>query len=259
MIHETFDPTSEPLITPEHFYGVHPPACNVCLIVFSDQIHRHLLNAFACEEIGEIRTCNGKTSIYKAAYQGTPFAFYLTGIGSCLAGTCIQEVHCITRAGHFIMFGSAGCLDKAVSGKIVVPTAAYRDEGLSYHYAPASDYMEIRNAPFVAEAFQKAGIPFVTGKTWTNDAIYRETAAKARRLKADGCLTVEMECAGAQAVCDYLGVEYYDYLFCGDLLDAPEYEVGCLHEANHGLGNLTPAFVLIKACAGRIEPADAAQ
>jgi nucleoside phosphorylase len=251
MIHEFFDPASDPLITPEHFYGEHPPVCDICLVVFSQQIHRHLLETFPCEKVGEMGACNGRIPIYKTEYQGVPFVFYLTMIGSCGAGTGIQESRCITGAKHYIMFGSAGCLDRAASGKIVVPTAAYRDEGFSYHYVPADDYISIRNAPFVAETFEKAGIPFVTGKTWTTDAIYRETAAKTRRLRDDGCLTVEMECAGAQAVCDYLGVDYYDYLFCGDLLDAPAYEIAGLDAANHALGNLAPALVLIKACAER--------
>ena len=31
----------------------------------------------------------------------------------------------------------------------MVPTDAYRDEGTSYHYAPASDYIEIKNADVV--------------------------------------------------------------------------------------------------------------
>ena len=248
MIHEMFDPTSAPLISPRHFYGDHTPCCDVCVILFSLEIYRHLLDTFPCEKVRELGACNGNIPIYRTAYQGVPFIFYLTAIGSCGAGTCIEEAHCVTGAKRFIMFGSAGCLNREASGKIVVPTAAYRDEGFSYHYAPASDYIEIRNASFVSGVFRKAGISFETGKTWTTDAIYRETAAKARRLKADGCLTVEMECAGAQAVCDYLGAEYYDYLYCGDLLDAPEYEVAGLHEANHELGNLAPALLLVAAC-----------
>ena len=50
------------------------------------------------------------------------------------------------------MFGGSGCLNKEIArGKVMVPTAAYRDEGTSYHYASASDYIEVRNADKVAE------------------------------------------------------------------------------------------------------------
>jgi uridine phosphorylase len=44
-------------------------------------------------------------------------------------------------AKQFIMFGSAGSLnEEKTKGKFVIPTEAYRDEGMSYHYAPAKDH-----------------------------------------------------------------------------------------------------------------------
>ena len=74
------------------------------------------------------------------------------------------------------MFGGAGCLDKDIArGKIMIPTEAYRDEGTSYHYAPAADYITIKNSHVVADFMKQANIPYVLGKTWTTDAIYRET------------------------------------------------------------------------------------
>lgn len=41
----------------------------------------------------------------------------------------------------------------------------------------------------------RRGVPFVRGKTWTADAIYRETPAKVAARRAEGCVTVEMEAA----------------------------------------------------------------
>ena len=54
----------------------------------------------------------------------------------------------IAKGGKNILyFGSCGSLDKSVtSGNVIVPTHAYRDEGTSYHYAPASDFIEIKTA-----------------------------------------------------------------------------------------------------------------
>lgn len=48
------------------------------------------------------------------------------------------------------------------------------------------------------------------------------------KRKSEGCIAVEMECAGVQAVCDFRGLELYNFLFSGDLLDAPEWEGGFL-------------------------------
>jgi len=123
------------------------------------------------------------------------------------------------------MFGGSGCLDKDIArGKIVIPTEAYRDEGTSYHYVPAADYITLKNSHVVAGFMKQAGIPYVLGKTWTTDAIYRETRGNFEKRKQEGCIAVEMECASVQAVCDFRGVEFYNFLKSGDLLDAPEWD-----------------------------------
>ena len=41
---------------------------------------------------------------------------------------------------NFIVLGSCGVLDQSIQAdKIILPSSALRDEGTSYHYAPASD------------------------------------------------------------------------------------------------------------------------
>ena len=55
---------------------------------------------------------------------------------------------------------------------------------------------------------------------------------------AEGCIAVEMEVAGVQAVCDFYGLELYDFLEAGDVLEASGYEVKGLHDANHNYGKL---------------------
>lgn len=62
-------------------------------------------------------------------------------------------------------------------------------------------------------------IPNIAEKVWTTDAIYRETTAKLKARKEEGCVAVEMELAGVQAVCDFYGWELYDFLATGDVLD----------------------------------------
>jgi len=70
------------------------------------------------------------------------------------------------------MFGSAGSLDcNATDGKFVIPTAAYREEGLSYHYSAPTDYVEIKNAKAVKAIFDELNLPSVTGKVWTRNGV----------------------------------------------------------------------------------------
>ena len=61
------------------------------------------------------------------------------------------------------------------------------------------------------------------------------------KRKADGCISVEMECSAMQAVCDFRGLELYYFLTSGDLLDAPEWDerhvegeyAGTQHDTRH--------------------------
>ena len=60
------------------------------------------------------------------------------------------------KTNKYIVFGGAGCLNKEIAhGKVMIPTMAYRDEGTSYHYAPASDYITVKNADIVAGFMEK--------------------------------------------------------------------------------------------------------
>ena len=130
---------------------------------------------------------------------------------------------------------------KEVMERAGVPTAAYRDEGTSYHYAPAADWIAVKNAGTVAAFMEEVGLPYVLGKTWTTDAFYRETRGNFERRKADGCVSVEMECAAAQAMCDFYGLQLYAFFTGGDQLDAPKWDArmnkegheGTQHDAGH--------------------------
>ena len=60
-------------------------------------------------------------------------------------------------------------------------------------------------------------------------------------LKAEGCISVEMECSALQTLCDFRELNLYMFLTCGDLLDAPKHLFrngdgqyqGTQHDAGH--------------------------
>ncbi len=225
MITDTFDTTTQAILSPEKIYGVSKTLCDICIITFSNQIVAEILNQFPCLKIAEIQSVNGSIPCFKLNYKGKDISFYMTMIGGAGAGACVEDAHCLIGATKYIMFGSCGCLNKNVTaGKIIIPTDAYRDEGLSYHYVKASNYIKIKNADFVADFFKKSGIPYITGKTWTTDAIYRETRGNMEKRKAEGCIAVEMESAAVQAVCNFNNFEFYNFLISDDLLDSPEWD-----------------------------------
>ena len=47
-----------------------------------------------------------------------------------------------------VLFGTCGVLNRDIEAtSIIIPTAALRDEGTSYHYLPASDEVEVNKKP----------------------------------------------------------------------------------------------------------------
>ena len=247
MITNAFD-SSAPLFTPETFYGPGKDLADIVLPIFSKVIFEAVRKVVPWEPIGRLHGGNGVDSTRSLGMfrqGGRRIAFYLPNIGSATCATEAFECAHVTGAKTIILFGSAGSLDeKKTAGKYVVPTAAYRDEGFSYHYAPASDYIDVTGHTVVEEIFRELKVPYVAGPVWTTDAFYRETAQKAEARRSEGCLAVEMEVAGMQALCDFEGLRFYDFLQTGDVLGSETYSVGALRDANHNLDNLALALQL---------------
>ena len=216
-IEKSFDDKSEALITPEKFYGTHERIADICIVTFSHSVHDKVLKTYRCKKIANSGTANGKIPVYLIEEENV--LFYLSPIGSAVAGTILDEVRCLTGAFKFIFFGSCGMLDEnKCSGKIIIPTEAYRDEGFSYHFEKPADYIEISKSSELVKVLNDLQIENISGKTWTTDAIYRETVNNKNMRKAEGCICVEMECAGLQAICNFRGLDLYQFFFGGDLL-----------------------------------------
>ena len=98
---------------------------DVVIYTFSQEIEKYVTENYNCEKIGE----------------------YSLAIGAPVCVAPIEELTTVMETNKFIHFGGAGCLDKEIArGKVMIPTEAYRDEGTSYHYAAASDYIRIKQS-----------------------------------------------------------------------------------------------------------------
>lgn len=248
MITDSYDPGSEPIVKLEAFYGQRRHLVQKCIPVFSKIIYDHILAHFSCRQIAQVGACNGTIPVWTLTHEGAPIAFYLTPIGSALAAATLAEVSHLTGASVFILFGSCGSLDKAATeGRFILPSQAYRGEGLSYYFAPPQDYIDIKNAPRLAALFSEWGLPYVQGRVWTTDCMLRETVNLVRRRREEGCIAVEMELAGVQAICDFYGFELYGFLIPGDVLTEGAYETDGLPAASHGLAQLSVALRIAKS------------
>jgi uridine phosphorylase len=223
MITDTFENMTEEIIKVR--WAENAIKVDACILTFSHVILKYVLENFQCDKLGDLFSSNGANPVYGFSYEGRYFAIYMTYVGAPACVADIEDTMLIINTDKYVVFGGAGCLNKEIAhGKVMVPTAAYRDEGTSYHYAPAADYIAVKNADTVARFMKSVGLPYVMGKTWTTDAVHRETRANFEERKADGCISVEMECAAVQAMCDFRGLDVYFFFTSGDLLDAPQWD-----------------------------------
>ena len=223
MITDSFDNITEAIIDPKIKDNL--PEFDACIVTFSYIIEDYVLKKFDCTKIAEFKFVTGITPVYQINYKNKKFAFFKTYVGGPACVGTIEDSLSIINTKKYIVFGGCGCLNKEIAhGKIMIPTEAYRDEGTSYHYMPASDYISVNNSDIVSKFMEENKLPYITGKTWTTDAFYRETRGNFNKRKEEGCISVEMECASVQAMCNYRDLEFYTFFTSGDLLDAPEWD-----------------------------------
>lgn len=219
-----FDDASEEIIRAGHVTAPHDGFPDTVIATYSRSKFASLLERYPGEVIATLNTACAAIPIYRVEAEGASFAAYLSLIGGPAAAGIMEEV--IGLGGRrFLFYGSCGVLDREIlSGHIAVPTAAYRDEGTSYHYLAPAPYIDIPSAGRLARILDELDAPYHLTRAWTTDAIYRETRANMEKRKAEGCRVVEMECASTAAVAQFRGVEFYQFLFGADSLDGEEWD-----------------------------------
>ncbi|MEO7370024.1 MAG: nucleoside phosphorylase, partial [Ilumatobacteraceae bacterium] len=153
---------------------------------------------------------HGDHAIFVIEHGGVEVALVSPGVGAPAAVTTL-EVLISLGATKIIGCGGAGIVRSGFDvGHVIIPTGAVRDEGTSYHYAPA--HVAVEPHPLALAVIDmvlaEAGVPHDRGLTWTTDAFFRETPAKVARRREQGCITVELEAAAMFAAAAFRGVAY---------------------------------------------------
>ena len=212
-----YDPSPTALIEPGELLEPLDVAEHCVLCFFQDVIGR-------LREEGRLRLVRnlgseiGHNPVYEMEIDGRRLTLCHPGVGAPLAAGFMDELIAL-GCRKFIACGGAGVLDGDLTlGHLVVPTSAIRDEGTSYHYLPAGREVEASPQAVAAieQVLKRDNVDYVTGKTWTTDAVYRETTAKIQLRRAEGCLTVEMEAAAFFAVAQFRDVIAGQILYGGD-------------------------------------------
>ncbi len=221
-----FDPDPHALIDAARLHAPLEAMPARMLFCFFRDVIEALVEAGEAVPFHQLRSELGPHPIYRWASPWGELALMHPGVGAPLAVGLLEESIAL-GARLFITCGGAGSLMKEVPlGTPVIPLAALRDEGTSYHYMPPTRWVNPDAA--LVQALERTlevhGHTYLLGKTWTTDALFRETAGKIARRREEGCITVEMEAAALFAVARFRRVRLAALLYAGDDLGGEQWD-----------------------------------
>lgn len=225
LLHE-FDPNPAAVINPSDTHGTLWNCPKVAVSCFERSTFGRMLERLGGVEITRMKKANWDAPVYRTEYRGMELALFEAYVG---AAGCVGDLEDLFAAGaeKLVLFGTCGVLDRSVRDcGVIIPTAALRDEGTSFHYAPPSDEIEVNpkyREEFI-EILNRHNCAYALGKTWTTDAFYRETAEKTARRRAAGCICVDMECSAVAALAQFRGKEVFQFFHGSDCLDGGDWE-----------------------------------
>lgn len=223
---------SEEIVKPEYMKEKYHKQYDYIILTFQSKTLPGLLKNNLVRELPDIHFGSSyrKNHIYElVGLENT--LFFLSPISAPMAVGMLEEICCTMGVKNIIMYGTCGTLDKSITaGKVIIPTIAYRDEGTSYHYLPASDFVDVVNNDKVYTILNELNLDLVKGAVWTTDAFYRETKEIFEERKKQGCIAVEMEVSAVQAFALYRNLNFYNFLYSADNLDSTKWETRLLGE-----------------------------
>lgn len=198
-----------------------------CVISFFGDAVQVLVEEENCEYVGTLKMETFELPLYVYCTDNEDKVAILHGLGSGPYAAGQMEKLISLGCKSFMVCGGCGVLEKgSTAGEIFIPTVAVRDEGTSYHYVKASREidMNVNVKDEICSYLTEQGIPHKCVKTWTTDAMYRETKNMVALRRREGCQVVEMECASYLAVAQYKNVALGQLLYAGDDLSGTQWD-----------------------------------
>ncbi|MHA1682102.1 MAG: nucleoside phosphorylase [Promethearchaeota archaeon] len=220
-----YDPEKKAIIEPSKLFKKQdvPERCILC---FFYGIIKKWAEEGKLTKIAKITVVERDTWMYKMEVDGEEIAIFHPGVGGALSAMHFEfaiAVGCKT----FLSIGSGGVLDSRLKvGKLILVDSAIRDEGLSFHYEPPSRTIsaDAETLKKLKSEMNRRNIVYETGKTWTTDAICRETPDKIKLRSLEGAIIVEMEAAALIAVAKFRNVPLGYLVYCGDDVSGKDWD-----------------------------------
>lgn len=205
-----------------------------CLITYFQDVVVKMETSYKIFQAFKLRIEGKRPEVYQLNTPSESIYVLLCPLGAPQAARML-EILSAMGVEKFVVCGGAGTLDDSITGeKILLATAAVRDEGTSYHYLPPAREVFIKDSvrQKVVDCLQSENEDYLEIKTWTTDASFRETPDKVEMRRQEGCATVEMECAAYYAVAEFKGLDCAVLLYAGDLVHKEGWDYRNWHSRN---------------------------
>ena len=230
-----YDDISQPVVTVKKYVpDFIDQAADRCLITYFVDVVEHYERVYKVNQAFKIRTEGVRPCVFimQAGSFRKPIYVVPVPIGAPQAARVLEALSSI-GVKKFMVCGGAGTLDdKITRDKVLIPTAAVRDEGTSYHYQPPAREIALdpRVQAIIEKTLARENTAFERVKTWTTDGIFRETADKVQLRKSEGCDVVEMECSAYYAVAKHKGLTLGQLLYAGDIVETDQWSQRDWHD-----------------------------
>ncbi len=174
-----------------------------------------------------------------ACFHTSMFALALDGVACGMIARTIGGPYAVLIAEQLLAAGAKLIIGVTSAGRVspdlplpclVVASSAIRDEGTSHHYlAPAREIAcPTPIAGLLERELLATGWSVRTGKVWTTDAPFRETATQLQSWAAEGVVAVEMQAASLFAFAAARGASVACVAMVSNAVghDGPQFDTG---------------------------------
>lgn len=229
-----FDHDRNAIIEPTFWHQRIDGLASAAVMTWMPDAFEKLLAEWPHREVHRFQAETINNGIYEVDVPGGTVVATLSGVGAPTATALYEALIAIGCTTVIAVGSSGGLVPEYPPGTIVVPDAAIRDEGVSYHYAAparlAHPDPELQAALRVAYA---ASDP-VRADVWTTDALFRETSAKVAARIAEGAVAVDMEASALATVAAFRGTRHGHAVYLADTLHSDQWDPTELIERDTG-------------------------
>lgn len=202
----------------EELHNIHFPE-KMLMPFATPEVVENFLRKYPHKKIDQYLTISSSPFVYEVNITGKKIGLCRAPLGAP-ATVQLEEFLIAGGAKKILASGTCGIIGNLPKDSFIVPTKALRDEGTSFHYMPASRYVNLDSKTITSlkTELEKLNVKYQEVITWTTDAFFRETEHKIKEYTQEGISTVEMECAGLAACAKFRKIQFAQLLFTADSL-----------------------------------------